>query len=228
MNLQKLEQRLLDRKSELQATREGPYGYLKVGATYERDVERLNALLEKLRPKLASQYMQARQEQHQRVVDHARRLWERGNRFMSLDAERTYGDEIVQVGVTIFKGNEFETYNYDLDEPRIRVPFAFGKSMTVNRMQLQRLLMSHLNSVDSVVGHSLRHDLKGFNHSGFPLPDFRYFDTANICRTKYGYSWKLGDLAKYYKIEARAPHNAGNDSRYGAEVFLKMIHEGSE
>jgi hypothetical protein len=228
MDLNLLRERIEDHERKLIALREGPYGYMRASVRYDREMPKIARIKDKIKKISDRRYFARQDEFWERSTRIALDKFRKGKRFLSLDLERTLEGVIEEIGVTVFRGNSIETYNYALETKKRTIPFEFGETIVVaTEAQMKRLVLSHFNTADFLVGHSVHFDLDALRDSGYDLPRPYYYDTAQLCKARFGRKLKLVDLAHYYHVGATHFHCAGNDSRYTADVFLKMIHEGT-
>lgn len=144
-------------------------------------------------------------------------------RFMSLDVERTPEGHFQEVGVTLFRGRDIESFNYRLKGVERGPVFLYGNTMEVTFDMVHDLIMMHANTADSYLGHSFHADLGHLEAEGIILPRKFFYDTALWSRALFGHSKSLIELTREYRTAGQMFHCAGNDARYTADVFLKMV-----
>lgn len=220
MNLELLKERLNVREAELLVEQQKPHGSITVAA----QMTRLNNLRRKIEAhekfkKLARARSQFRT---QLKVAHDKLSYGRA-RFMSLDVERTPEGHFQEVGVTLFRGREIESFNYRLKGAERGPVFLYGHTMEVTFDMVHDLIMMHANMADSYLGHSFHADLAHLEAEGIILPRKFFYDTALWSRALFGHSKSLINLTREYRTAGQMFHCAGNDARYTADVFLKMV-----
>ena len=149
-----------------------------------------------------------------------------GKKFMSFDVEVRNG-VFNELGITLFsRFRPMETFNYrDRDIVREEHTFIFGRTIKADLEVVRTLVNLHAESCDFYVGHSINYDFGHLKNLGIELPDKFYYDTAMWSKGMFGYKKSLGDLCREYHLGQKYFHCGGNDSRYTADVFLKMIHD---
>jgi hypothetical protein len=145
-------------------------------------------------------------------------------RFMSFDVERLPDGQFHEIGITLFQGRSMESFNYRLKGIERGPKFIFGKSIVADFDIIRNLILLHADAVDHFVGHEILADLKHLTEEGIELPNRFRYDTALWAKLLLGYTPKLFDLTQMYNVGASQFHCGGNDARYTAEVFLKMVH----
>ena len=161
-----------------------------------------------------------------REIRGARDKLAEGKSFMALDIERTMEGQLHEIGVTILRRNKpIECYNYRLRGIQRGPQFVFGKTIEANESVVRNLIRIHAQSVDYYIGHNFTADLKHLNAEYIEIPNKYFYDTAKWSKVLHGHFMKLGDMARHYGLEGRQFHCAGNDARYTAEIFLKIIKE---
>jgi hypothetical protein len=220
MNLEALLIRLDDRHKELTEIRWGvPYGYLKTIKQLKK-VEKLISLVDsRIRRKgpILDPVMK-----HQMTI--AYKKWTTNRRFMSLDVERTEAGALHEIGITMVQGRSIETFNYRVRGIERGPQFIFGSSIEADVDIIKNLVMLHAGSADAYIGHDFRHDIAHLLAEGIELPDRFYYDTSKWGKGILGYRPRLYDLTQQFGVGSTQMHCGGNDSRYTAEIFLKMIN----
>ena len=104
--------------------------------------------------------------------------------------------------------------------------FNYGESEFINLSELKSIIFNLLNNNALLVGHGIHNDTKIINQI---LDDesrvhIGIIDTNlihNLLKSENKQS-SLANLCKEYNVKIENPHNAGNDSQYTSELFLKM------
>lgn len=216
MNYGALKARLSNREHELRRSNTDDQ-IEDIRAKIATDIERISTLRKKVEIAAAK-----RQFKMQLRVAYDKLIYGR-TRFMSLDVERTEAGHFQEVGVTLFRGREIETYNYRIKGVQRGPVFLYGTTMEVDFDVMKNLILMHANTADVYVGHSFHNDLKHLEAEGIILPRKFYYDTSVWSKALFGYTQSLINLTREYNTAGQMFHCAGNDSRYTADVFLKMV-----
>ena len=204
---------------------------------FDQQVAALHRLMAKLGAHRKIQKRIARdRESRQRFIKHARRAAEcfaAGQKFVAVDVEiyRQVGcrDLLIEFGVTTHQSGETISHHVVIAGrehlvPAMipeRRPFEFGESVVMDESDAISWLNGFVACADCVVGHELAADrayLKGL----VEIPETDWFDTAFMTGLLNGRRLSLSEAASAYGVEARFPHNGGNDARYTLETLLKM------
>ena len=161
----------------------------------------------------------------QKQIDLAYRHFKEGKRFLSLDVERTEDGHFHEIGITIVQGARLESFNYRKKKVDRGPRFVFGKTIVAEFYIIHSLILMHAKKADFYVGHSFWHDQNHLKAEGIDLPEKFYCDTSTWGKALRGYMPSLYALTQEYGVGSSQMHCGGNDSRYTAEVFLKMIDE---
>jgi hypothetical protein len=220
VNLEALKDRLIEREAQLTEIRWGvPYGYLKTIKMLTK-VGKILALVEVRLQKMGAQIPSHIQKQ----IDIGYKNWSLGRRFMSLDVERTREGELQEIGITMIQGRRIESFNYQIREVNRGPQFIFGRTIKAEFTIIKNLISLHGQGADYYIGNDFRHDIEHLRAEEIPLPDRFYYDTSNWGKAILGYRPRLIDLAQSYNVGSTQMHCGGNDARYTAEIFLKMIN----
>ena len=222
MDLVNVRSKLFQKQRELNEIRANEmYGYMKVGKKLEK-IENLiiliNRRLKKDRERDFSNVMR-------RQIGIAFRKWKENKMFMSLDIERTINNELHEIGITLIRGKTIESFNYRLRGIQRNPQFVFGKTIEAPESVVRNLIRIHAQSADFYIGHNFKADMKHLNAEYIEIPNKFTYDTADWSKALFGHYMKLGDMARKFNVGAAQFHCAGNDARYTAEIFLKIINE---
>jgi hypothetical protein len=147
-----------------------------------------------------------------------------GKRFMAFDIERLESGQFHEIGITMFQGRNIESFNYRLKGIERGPKFIFGTTIEAEFDIIKNLIQIHAEGADLYVGHSIMSDLEHLSEEGITLPDRFRYDTALWSKNLFGYIPSLYHLTRKYNVGSTQFHCGGNDARYTAEVFLKMVH----
>lgn len=225
MNVELLKERLDVREAELNEVRKEPYGYLKV----MRRLMKIKRIRERIATRAGRKMIAERDEYfvgrlRKQVETAYRQLLGGQTRFMSIDVERTQEGHFQEVGITLIRGREMESFNYRVKGVGRGPIFLFGNTMEADVSIIKNLILLHAQSADVYLGHDIQHDLRHLEAEGIVIPNKFHYDTARMARTILGYTPSLYALTQQYGTAAQQFHCGGNDARYTAEVFVKMVH----
>jgi hypothetical protein len=221
VNMHTLRNRLDAREAELRALQETtPHGTV----TFAREFTRISNLRRKIDAHIKFQYLARarRQFRTQLKVAHDKLVYGRAW-FMSLDVERTPEGHFQEVGVTMFRGRDIESFNYRIKGVGRGPKFLYGHTMEVDFETMRNLILLHANTADVYLGHSFSADLRHLEAEGIYLPNKFYYDTALWSKAIFGFTHSLINLTREYHTAGQMFHCGGNDARYTADVFLKMV-----
>lgn len=162
--------------------------------------------------------------------------------FASIDVERFEFKQsaMTELGMSIFTmDSEPVTHHFIVREHRKYknkryVPchidnFLFGKSTPMRLAGVEIEFRRLMKGVDYIVGQGVKSDLT-FLRDLFKMDihDGNVFDTQKIYHkrvhnNKSGVKTGLSNICEYFGIEPLYTHNAGNDARYQADIFKKLI-----
>lgn len=148
-------------------------------------------------------------------------------KFISIDVECDYEDHsiITEIGLTILEDNQVNSLNIVVGkkEDASTDLFEFGKTLYVDSVQdIISVLKTAMSYCDVLVGHEIRSDKK-FLAPYIDISKKYEFDTALISKALTGQKKKLKHFAAMFGVDAKHPHNAGNDSRYTMEALLSFF-----
>ena len=221
MNFETLRERLDAREAELNEVRKEPYGYLKV----MRRLMKIRRIRERMDSRSARMIEKNRLSRFKIELSRAYgQLLSGTTRIMSIDVERTPEGQFHEVGITLIRGREIESFNYRVRGVARGPRFLFGETMEADFETIKNLIVLHAQSADVYLGHSIYNDLKHLEEEGIIIPRKFYYDTARWAKMLLGYTPSLFNLTQEYGTAAQQFHCGGNDARYTAEVFIKMVH----
>ena len=159
-------------------------------------------------------------------------------RFLSFDVEawERNSDDILEIGFSCFdlQSRRIKTTHMLIIENIARengkyvennkYGFIFGKSKQLYLNNALRLLQAELRSCDVLVGHSIGADFRFLSDYDVEFPrGLTIIDTQKMVNArKHLKNRNLTKLANELGISTKAMHNAGNDSHFTMECFLRM------
>jgi len=149
--------------------------------------------------------------------------------FTGLDPER---DEIIEIGMVRFKGNEvLETYS-SLVKANKPIPYKIQQLSGISQAEVDRApLLSALRGKilafvknHPVVGHSVDMDLRFLHRQGM-LPNNIGIDTFELATILVPglKRYSLSNLTKQLKIEVAESHRALPDAMASKDLFLALV-----
>lgn len=150
-----------------------------------------------------------------------------GETFMAFDVERTMQNVTKEIGVTMWQGGQYRSFNYRIAGAKMKVGFQFGDTTIVTAEELGAIMVEHGRVADNYVGHSLTVDFDHLKSKGIVIPRCPVFDTfwlSRVATAEIGESGNrsLSELCSHFGIQADRPHSGGNDARYNMELLVAM------
>ncbi|HHX65920.1 MAG TPA: DEAD/DEAH box helicase family protein [Chloroflexi bacterium] len=154
--------------------------------------------------------------------------------FTGLDAQR---DEIIEIGLVRFAGDEVQETFTSLVNSRRPVPYKIQQMSGITQEEVRRAptleslrgrVLSFVRS-HPVIGHNIEMDLRYLNRQGMPLQNLAIdtFELASILVPEAN-RYSLSDLANLLGIQLSQSHRALPDAITTKDLFLALLHRTRE
>ncbi len=179
-------------------------------------------------------------------VDGLEEIKKHKDRFVAIDLETTglsveTGDRIIEIGAVIFEnGKKVKEFN-TLVDPNRPIPSAASRVNHIydhdvigapKTKEALSMFLDFLGDVANreamVVAHNAPFDLKflmtAFNYCGYNVK-VNYIDTLKYSRkfVKNLSNYKLGTVARHFKISNKKAHRATSDAEVCGQIFINLM-----